>query len=43
MEASCETILMCLVTILRDGVKSGGGISDAIRRPPSNVNYNICY
>ena len=26
---------MCLVTVLRDGVKSGGGIGDNIRRPPS--------
>ena len=41
MEPSCQTLLMCLVTILRDGVKSGGGISDAIRRPPSYVSYNI--
>jgi hypothetical protein len=33
MERSCDSLLMCLVTVLKDGIKSGGGISDVIRRP----------
>lgn len=40
MEPSCETLFMCLVTVLRDGVKSGGGIGDVIRRPASYVSVS---
>lgn len=38
IEPSCETLLMCIVAMLRDGVRSGGGIGDSIRRLSSTVS-----
>ena len=38
MEHSCETLFMCIVSMLRDGVRSGGGIGDSIRRVSSTVS-----
>lgn len=38
MEPRCDSLFMCMITVTRDGVKSGGGISDVIRRPPSYVS-----
>ncbi|XP_069940179.1 inositol 1,4,5-trisphosphate receptor isoform X5 [Cherax quadricarinatus] len=34
-EEACSTLLMCIVTTLNHGLRSGGGIGD-ILRPPSN-------
>lgn len=30
--------MMCLLTLVRDGVRSGGGIGDVIRKPSSIVS-----
>ena len=38
MEHSCETLFMCIVSMLRDGVRSGGSIGDSIRRVSSTVS-----
>ena len=29
---------MCLVTVFKDGVKSGGGIGDVLRKPSIGVS-----
>lgn len=38
LEPSCDTVMMCLLTLVRDGVRSGGGIGDVIRKPSSLVS-----
>ena len=37
-EHSCGTLFMCLVTVFKDGVKSGGGIGDVLRKPSIGVS-----
>ena len=37
MEPSCETLIMCLITTIKEGVRAGGGISDVLRKPTSDV------
>ena len=37
VEQSCETLLMCLVTTIKEGMRAGGGISDVLRKPASTV------
>ena len=37
-EASCETLLMCIVTTLKEGIRNGGGIGDVLRKPSSSVS-----
>ena len=32
---------MCLLTLVRDGVRSGGGIGDVIRKPSSIVSTSL--
>ena len=36
-EASCDTLMMCIVTTLKEGIRNGGGIGDVLRRPSINV------
>ena len=38
MEPSCETLFMCIITTLKEGVRSGGGISDVLRKPAASVS-----
>ncbi len=38
LEHSCETLLMCMITVFKDGVKAGGGIGDVIRKPSTSVS-----
>ncbi|KAL7871156.1 hypothetical protein SRHO_G00086530 [Serrasalmus rhombeus] len=33
MERVCETLLMCIVTVLNHGLRNGGGIADILRKP----------
>ena len=37
MESSCNTLFMCIITTLKEGVRAGGGISDVLRKPHSQV------
>ena len=37
-EASCETLMMCIVTTLKEGIRNGGGIGDVLRKPSSSVS-----
>ncbi|CAH8853345.1 unnamed protein product [Trichobilharzia szidati] len=35
MERRCDTLKMCMLTTLREGLLNGGGIGEALRRPSS--------
>ena len=41
LEHNCETLMMCMITVFKDGVKAGGGIGDVIRKPSSKVGECI--
>nr|XP_056723260.1 inositol 1,4,5-trisphosphate receptor type 1 isoform X2 [Euleptes europaea] len=32
-EHTCETLLMCIITVLSHGLRSGGGVGDVLRKP----------
>ncbi|XP_063071355.1 inositol 1,4,5-trisphosphate receptor type 1 isoform X1 [Engraulis encrasicolus] len=32
-ERTCDSLLMCIVTVLSHGLRSGGGVGDVLRRP----------
>ncbi|XP_030632911.1 inositol 1,4,5-trisphosphate receptor type 1 [Chanos chanos] len=32
-ERACDSLLMCIVTVLSHGLRSGGGVGDVLRRP----------
>merc|ERR1712013_465208 len=34
-ERSCDTLFMCLVTTMNQGLRNGGGIGDVLRQPSS--------
>ena len=36
-ERACDTLIMCIVTTLNQGLRNGGGIGDVLRRPSSKV------
>ncbi|XP_023671026.2 inositol 1,4,5-trisphosphate-gated calcium channel ITPR2 isoform X2 [Paramormyrops kingsleyae] len=33
MEQMCDTLLMCIVTVLNQGLRNGGGVGDMLRKP----------
>uniref|UniRef100_G3SWQ2 Ion transport domain-containing protein n=3 Tax=Loxodonta africana TaxID=9785 RepID=G3SWQ2_LOXAF len=33
IERACDTLLMCIVTVLNQGLRNGGGVGDVLRRP----------
>uniref|UniRef100_A0A3B4YGW5 Inositol 1,4,5-trisphosphate receptor n=1 Tax=Seriola lalandi dorsalis TaxID=1841481 RepID=A0A3B4YGW5_SERLL len=33
MERVCDTLLMCIITVLNQGLRNGGGVGDILRRP----------
>ncbi|KAL0968457.1 hypothetical protein UPYG_G00267150 [Umbra pygmaea] len=35
-ERVCETLLMCIVTVLNQGLRNGGGVGDVLRKPSKN-------
>ena len=37
VERSCETLIMCIITTLNNGLRNGGGIGDVLRKPSSSV------
>jgi inositol 1,4,5-triphosphate receptor type 1 len=41
-ERACDTLLMCIVTTLNQGLRNGGGIGDVLRRPSSKVLNVSC-
>lgn len=37
-ERACDTLLMCIVTVLNHGLRNGGGVGDVLRKPSKNVS-----
>ena len=40
-ERACDSLIMCIVTTLNQGLRNGGGIGDILRAPSSKVNLKI--
>lgn len=40
-ERSCDSLVMCIITTLNQGLRNGGGIGDILRAPSSNVSIPI--
>lgn len=40
-EHTCETLLMCIVTVLSHGLRSGGGVGDVLRKPSKEVAASL--
>ncbi|KAM7433039.1 Inositol 1 [Porites harrisoni] len=40
-ERACDTLLMCIVTTLNQGLRNGGGIGDVLRRPSMKENMFV--
>lgn len=38
-ERACDSLIMCIVTTLNQGLRNGGGIGDILRAPSSEVNF----
>lgn len=36
-ERACDSLVMCIVTTLNQGLRNGGGIGDILRAPSSEV------
>ena len=36
-ERVCDTLLMCIITVLNQGLRNGGGVGDVLRRPSKTV------
>ena len=36
-QRACDSLIMCIVTSLNQGLRNGGGIGDVLRRPSSQV------
>ncbi|XP_061085026.1 inositol 1,4,5-trisphosphate receptor type 2 [Conger conger] len=36
IEHVCDTLLMCIVTVLNQGLRNGGGVGDILRKPSKN-------
>jgi len=37
IERVCDTLLMCIITVLNQGLRNGGGVGDILRRPSKEV------
>ncbi|XP_077411063.1 inositol 1,4,5-trisphosphate-gated calcium channel ITPR3 isoform X7 [Vanacampus margaritifer] len=49
-ERACDTLLMCIVTVLNHGLRNGGGVGDVLRQPskneplfPARVVYDLLF
>ncbi|XP_078369527.1 inositol 1,4,5-trisphosphate receptor-like isoform X2 [Oculina patagonica] len=40
-ERACDTLIMCIVTTLNQGLRNGGGIGDVLRRPSMKENMFV--
>jgi len=36
-ERHCDSLIMCIITTLNEGLRNGGGIGDVLRKPSSTV------
>lgn len=39
-ERACDSLVMCIITTLNQGLRNGGGIGDILRAPSSTVSLN---
>lgn len=37
-ERACDSLIMCIVTTMNQGLRNGGGIGDILRAPSSGVS-----
>ena len=37
-ERHCDSLIMCIVTTLNEGLRNGGGIGDVLRKPSRTVS-----
>lgn len=37
-ERACDTLLMCILTVLNHGLRNGGGVGDILRKPSKDVS-----
>lgn len=37
IERVCDTLRMCIITVLNQGLRNGGGVGDILRRPSKEV------
>ncbi|CAN0066404.1 unnamed protein product, partial [Lampetra planeri] len=42
-ERSCDTLIMCIVTVLNQGLRNGGGVGDVLRQPSKDKGNNLFY
>ncbi|XP_034270535.1 inositol 1,4,5-trisphosphate receptor type 3 [Pantherophis guttatus] len=49
-ERACDTLLMCILTVLNHGLRNGGGVGDILRKPskdeslfPARVIYDLLF
>ena len=36
-ERHCDSLIMCIITTLNEGLRNGGGIGDVLRKPSNTV------
>lgn len=41
IERVCDTLLMCIITVLNQGLRNGGGVGDILRRPSKEAGRLI--
>ena len=39
-QRACDSLIMCIVTTLNQGLRNGGGIGDVLRKPSSQVQLD---
>lgn len=42
-ERACDSLVMCIITTLNQGLRNGGGIGDILRAPSSSVSSVALY
>jgi inositol 1,4,5-triphosphate receptor type 1 len=40
-ERACDSLIMCIITTLNQGLRNGGGIGDILRAPSSTVSFTF--
>lgn len=40
-ERACDSLIMCIITTMNQGLRNGGGIGDILRAPSSAVNFHV--
>lgn len=38
---ACDSLIMCIITSINQGLRNGGGIGDVLRKPSKNVSCHI--